>query len=65
MLHGFTHMWNIDPIQIQKKLWKIGYTKEDHIGVREGKRRKLRRWKWLVYLLHKNEYGVFKTVKSP
>jgi hypothetical protein len=31
---------------------------------RKGKRRKLRRWVWLMYLLYMNEYRIFKPVKN-
>jgi hypothetical protein len=30
---------------------------------REGKRRKLRRWIWLMYFPYKNEYKIFKPVE--
>jgi hypothetical protein len=33
------------------------------IQEREGKRRKLRRWIWLMYFLCKNEYRIFKPVE--
>jgi hypothetical protein len=34
-----------------------------HSGEREGKRRKLRRWIWLMYFLYKKEYRIFKPVE--
>jgi hypothetical protein len=34
--------------------------KGGHRGEREGKRRRLRRWIWLMCFLYKNEYRIFK-----
>jgi hypothetical protein len=36
-----------------------------HLGKKEGKRRKLRRWIWLMYFLYKNEYKILNLLKSP
>jgi hypothetical protein len=40
-LHVFSHMWNIDLIQIQQYYDKQVTRKGGHIQEREGKRRKL------------------------
>jgi hypothetical protein len=57
-------MWNIEPIQIQAILWKIGHAKgRSLMGEGEGKRRKLGKWIWLIYFLYKNEYRTFKPVE--
>jgi hypothetical protein len=46
---------HINLLQIQTTLWKSGYAKGSYIRREEGKRRKLRRWMWLMYSLYKNE----------
>jgi hypothetical protein len=42
-LHVFSHMWNVDLIQIQQQCEKQVMLREGYIQEGEGKRRKLRR----------------------
>jgi hypothetical protein len=44
-------------------LLKAGWAKGGHRWDGEGKRRKLKKWMWLMYSLHKNEYTNFKPVE--
>jgi hypothetical protein len=55
----FSLMWNIDLIKIQAMLQKKVMPRRDHTWENECKRGKLKRWKWLMYFLHKNEYRIF------
>jgi hypothetical protein len=50
-------------IQIQEHYEKQVTLRGGHIWQKEGKRRKLRRWIWLMYSLYKTEYRIFKPVE--
>jgi heme/copper-type cytochrome/quinol oxidase subunit 3 len=52
--HAFSQLWKIGNTNTTI-LWKTGHTKGGHIQEKEGKRRKLRGWIWLMYSLYKNE----------
>jgi hypothetical protein len=41
-------------------LWKIGLLRGGHVREKEGKRRELRRWIWLMYFLCKDDYRMLK-----
>jgi hypothetical protein len=58
-LHVFFHMWNIDIIQMQQYCEILVMSRGDKIWEGEGKRRKLRRWIWLMYSLYKNVCKIF------
>jgi hypothetical protein len=45
-------------------LWKTGCTRRGHIWEGKGKRRKLRKWIWLMYFLYEAEYRIFKLVET-
>jgi hypothetical protein len=62
-LHVLSHTWHVVPIQIQQNYEKQVTLRGGHLRDREGKRRKLRRWVWLMYLLYKNEDRIFKPVE--
>jgi hypothetical protein len=64
LLHVFSHMWNTDLIQIQQYHEKQVLLRGGHLWEEESKRRKLRRWIWLMYFLYKNEYRIFKPVET-
>jgi hypothetical protein len=60
----FSHMWNVDLIHIQQYHEKQVTRRGGHIQEGEGKRRKLRRWIWLMYSLYKKEYRNFKPIET-
>jgi hypothetical protein len=57
-------MWNIDLIQIKQYYEKQFTLRVGHIQEGVDKRRKQRRWKWLIYSLYKNEYRIFKLLET-
>jgi hypothetical protein len=60
----FSVIWNIDLIQIQQCSKKQITLRKVHIWEQYDKRRKLRRWIWLMFSLYKNEYRIFKLVET-
>jgi type IV secretory pathway component VirB8 len=54
---------NIDLIQIQKYYEKQVTLREVTYERGKAKKRKLRRWIWLMYFQYKNEYRIIKPVE--
>jgi hypothetical protein len=63
--HAFSHMWTINLIQIQQYYEKQVTQRGGHIGVREGKRRKLRKWNGWCTLYTRMNLEVLNLLKSP